>query len=72
MSDYISGRIVCPYFRGRKGNQTIVCDGYMDGTSLCISFDTSKGMKQYIDDFCGKAYKYCLIADMLNRMMDDE
>ena len=74
LSDYIYGRIACPYFKGRKGKQAIVCDGFMPGTSLGISFDTSKGMTKYIDDFCArsKSYNYCLIADILNRMNDDE
>ena len=66
MSSYISGRIICPFFKDtRNNNQSIVCEGVKQNTALHLTFSNKSRQKEYIEEFCCNNYKHCRIANML-------
>ena len=64
-SGFITGRIICPFFRDIRNNQTIVCEGVKPNTALHLTFNNKLRQRAYIEEFCCDKYKQCRISRML-------
>lgn len=73
MSNFISGRIVCPFFKDTRNNdQSIVCEGVKPNTSIHITFKDKPQQKEYTEELCCNNYKQCLISKMLFKKYEEE
>lgn len=72
MSSFISGRIICPFFKDTRNNdQSIVCEGIKPNTSIHLTFNNKSRQKGYTEEFCCDSYKQCSIAQMLYKKYEE-
>ena len=66
MSEFICGKVLCPFFKDVKSQkQKIICEGVEDGSITIIDFSKKANMNKYINRLCCNEYSECLIAQAL-------
>lgn len=65
---YASERVKCPYYRKNDSNR-IVCEGFKKKTYINITFEDTKKLKEYKEQYCNDIQNYndCMICAMLNK-----
>lgn len=61
----ISANVICPHYRSNT-RTSIYCDGFLDNTSLILSFGNTGRRKDYLDRFCRREWQSCPRAIALN------
>lgn len=61
----------CPFFL-RSKKKRIVCEGFIDGSTLKIDFDTQDCRNLHRKAFCDSKYQYCEIYRMLEEVYDEK
>lgn len=56
--------IRCPFYRNYT-NDTVRCEGIMDGTAVALSFAEREDRCRHMDVFCQNKYKNCEIYRMV-------
>lgn len=73
MSEFVCGKVECPFFKDIKSQkQKIVCEGVENGTIISLSFARKRSMQKYIEQNCCNKYKECRIAKMLYQKYDND
>ena len=57
--------VVCPYYKELR-NQSIICEGVQQKTTIHLAFPTKDGCEEYMDAKCRACYTDCWIAKMHN------
>lgn len=66
MSSYISGRVLCPFYKDApQGKQMIMCEGVEKNTSIHVAFGDKKKMFEYMEQYCCQDYFECRVSRML-------
>lgn len=66
MSEFISGIVICPFYKGiRTNNPMVVCEGIRDGTLIHLTFRNKDELIEYVKENCCDSYKQCKIADII-------
>ena len=53
-----TGNICCPFFVAH-GKREIVCEGMIEGTSMCHTFKETEEKSWHQENYCEKNYKRC-------------
>lgn len=73
MSSFISGKVLCPFYKDApNGKQSVICEGVESNSSIRLSFGGKVHCSLYMDKFCCKNYEQCRVAQMLYKKYDDE
>lgn len=66
MSEFICGKVLCPFFRDIKSQkQKIICEGIETDSVITIAFGKKESMRKYVNRNCCNQYDKCLIAQAL-------
>lgn len=68
MSEFICGKVLCPFFKDIKTQkQKIICEGLDDDSVIMLVFNKKSKMDCYINKRCCNKYRECPIAGILYR-----
>lgn len=64
--DYISSKIICPFYKRESTRNSFICDGFFKGHSISEQFINQKMKKDFQETFCMSFnYELCPIAKAL-------
>lgn len=67
---YFKAFVLCPFYK-RDENKTIVCEGFVEDSSICLSYRYNRLYRQQMEIFCCKDYKKCEVYRMLMEKYQD-
>ena len=69
---YLKSFAQCPFYKRDDGRRRIVCEGIMDYSTICLTFQYDNLFKRQTETFCCKHYDRCEVYSMLMKKYEDE
>lgn len=69
---YFQCFVRCPFYKRDDGRRRIVCEGIMDDSSICLTFQFDNLFKRQMETFCCEHYDRCEVYRMLIQKYEDE
>lgn len=67
---YFKALVLCPFYK-RDDDKTIVCEGIVEDSNICLRYRYEKLYRQQMELFCCDQYKKCEVYRMLMEKYQD-
>ncbi len=57
--------IQCPFYKGREGGKSLVCEGFGDAKSLAQVYPSRGKLRKQMEVFCCHRYRNCEVYRLL-------